>query len=100
MASRRREKLHGLAISDVAINQPVFITMVMLAVITFGILAFNTTPVNLLPDIDVPVVAVTVSYPGAGPESVADQVVKPVEDAVNTLEGLDHITSQASDGFG
>lgn len=100
MASRRREKLHGLAISDVAINQPVFITMVMLAVITFGILAFNTTPVNLLPDIDVPIVAVTVSYPGAGPESVADQVVKPIEDAVNTLEGLDHITSNASDGFG
>ena len=100
MASRRREKLHGLAISDVAINQPVFITMVMLAVITFGILAFNTTPVNLLPDIDIPVVAVTLTYPGAGPESVSDQVIKPVEDAVNTLEGLEHITSQASDGFG
>jgi HAE1 family hydrophobic/amphiphilic exporter-1 len=100
MASRQREKLHGLAISDVAINQPVFITMVMLAVITFGILAFNTTPVNLLPDIDVPVVAVTIAYPGAGPESVSDQVVKPVEDAVNTLEGLDHITSSANDGFG
>ncbi|NNJ11815.1 efflux RND transporter permease subunit [Chloroflexales bacterium ZM16-3] len=100
MAPRRREKLHGLAISDVAINQPVFITMIMLAVITFGILAFNTTPVNLLPDIDVPVVAVTISYSGAGPESVADQVVKPIEDAVNTLEGLEHITSQASDGFG
>ncbi len=100
MASRQREKLHGLAISDVAINQPVFITMVMLAIITFGILAFTTTPVNLLPDIEVPVVAVTLTYPGAGPESVSDQVIKPVEDAVNTLEGLDHITSQASDGFG
>jgi HAE1 family hydrophobic/amphiphilic exporter-1 len=100
MAPRQREKLHGLAISDIAINQPVFITMVMLAVITFGILAFNTTPVNLLPDIDVPVVAVTLAYPGAGPESVSDQVVKPVEDAVNTLEGLEHITSSASDGVG
>ncbi len=100
MASRRREKLHGLAISDVAINQPVFITMIMLAIITFGILAFRTTPVNLLPDIDVPIVAVTVTYPGAGPESIADQVVIPLEDALNTLEGLDHITSQSNEGFG
>ncbi|NTW03824.1 MAG: efflux RND transporter permease subunit, partial [Oscillochloris sp.] len=100
MASRRREKLHGLAISDIAINQPVFITMVMLAIITFGILAFNTTPVNLLPDIDVPVVAVTFNYTGAGPESVADQVIKPVEDSVNTLEGLDNIIAQANDGYG
>ncbi|MCX7791721.1 MAG: efflux RND transporter permease subunit [Chloroflexaceae bacterium] len=95
----QKEKLNGLWISDMSIRQPVFITMIMLAVLTFGILAFRTTPVNLLPDIDVPVMAVSITYPGAGPESVADQVVKPIEDAVNTLGGLEDITSQASEGF-
>jgi HAE1 family hydrophobic/amphiphilic exporter-1 len=94
-----KEKLHGLWISDVSIRQPVFITMVMLAIITFGILAFRTTPVNLLPDIDVPVMSVAVAYPGAGPESVADQVVQPLEEAVNTIAGLEDITSQASEGL-
>ncbi|MCS6880974.1 MAG: efflux RND transporter permease subunit [Oscillochloridaceae bacterium] len=95
----QKEKLNGLWISDMSIRQPVFITMIMLAVLTFGILAFRTTPVNLLPDIDIPVMAVSITYPGAGPESVADQVVKPIEDAVNTLAGLEDITSQASEGF-
>lgn len=95
---RRRVKLNGLSISDTAIQQPVFITMVMLAVLTFGILAFRTTPVNLLPDFEVPVVAVTVAYPGAGPESVAEQVIEPIEDEVSTISGLQHITANANEG--
>ncbi len=101
MATPRRpnEKLNGLAIADVSIRQPVFITMVMLAVITFGLLAFRTTPVNLLPDIDVPVMSVAIAYPGAGPESVADQVVRPIEDAVNTIAGLKDLNATASEGL-
>ncbi|MBO9337704.1 MAG: efflux RND transporter permease subunit [Chloroflexus sp.] len=98
MAPQRREKLNGIWISDISIRQPVFITMVMLAFITFGILSFRSTPVNLLPEIDVPIIAVSVTYPGAGPESVVDQVVKPIENAVNTLAGLKHITAQANEG--
>jgi HAE1 family hydrophobic/amphiphilic exporter-1 len=99
MAARRREKLNGLAISDTSIRQPVFISMIMLAVVTFGLLSFRATPVNLLPDIDIPVFSVSITYQGAGPESVAEQVVKPIEDAVNTIAGLKHITSQSSEGF-
>lgn len=99
MATREsREKLNGMGISDTAIRQPVFITMMMLLAITFGILSYTTLPVNLLPEISVPVVAVTVSYPGAGPSSVVDQVAKPIEQAVNTLSGIKHITSTSSDG--
>lgn len=99
MAMREsREKLNGMGISDTAIRQPVFITMMMLLAITFGILSYSTLPVNLLPEISVPVVAVTVAYPGAGPSSVVDQVAKPIEQAVNTLSGIKHITSTSSDG--
>jgi HAE1 family hydrophobic/amphiphilic exporter-1 len=95
---RREEKLNGMPISDTSIRQPVFVTMLMLLTIVFGILAFRSLPVNLLPDFEVPVIAVTVPYPGAGPESVADQVAKPIEDAVNTIEGIENITTNASEG--
>ena len=99
MATREsREKLNGMGISDTAIRQPVFITMMMLLAITFGILSYNTLPVNLLPEINLSIVAVTVNYPGAGPSSVVEQVAKPIEQAVNTLSGIKHITSTSSDG--
>jgi hydrophobic/amphiphilic exporter-1 (mainly G- bacteria), HAE1 family len=95
----KREKLSGMPISDTSIRQPVFVTMLMLLVITFGLLAFRTLPVNLLPDFEIPVIAVSVPYPGAGPESVAEQVAKPIEDSINTIEGIDHITSTSSEGL-
>ncbi|MFZ9858103.1 MAG: efflux RND transporter permease subunit [Roseiflexaceae bacterium] len=94
-----REQLNGMPISDTSIRQPVFITMMMLLAITFGVLSFNTMPVNLLPEINLPIVAVTVQYPGAGPNSVVEQVTKPIEEAVNTLGGIKHITSNSSEGL-
>ncbi len=98
MAPKPREMLKGMAISDTAIRQPVFITMLMLLAVTFGILSYTSIPVNLLPEISVPIVAVTISYPGAGPNSVVEQVGKPVEQVINTISGIKHITSTSSDG--
>jgi hydrophobic/amphiphilic exporter-1 (mainly G- bacteria), HAE1 family len=92
-------KLSGMPISDTAIRQPVFITMLMLLAVTIGLLAYTSLPVNLFPDVAIPVVAVSVPYPGAGPESVADQVAKPIEDRLNTLSGVKHITSTSSEGI-
>jgi hydrophobic/amphiphilic exporter-1 (mainly G- bacteria), HAE1 family len=92
------EKLNGMVISDTSIRQPVFITMIMLLVVVVGALAYSSMPVNLLPDIDIPTVAVVMTYPGAGPESMADQVAKPLEDQLQTLNGLDHITSVNREG--
>jgi HAE1 family hydrophobic/amphiphilic exporter-1 len=98
MARSSREKLNGMIISDTSIRQPVFITMLMLLAVVIGLLSYTTLPVNLLPDISVPYVFVSVAYPGAGPESVADQVAKPIEDQLNTLTGVKHITSSSSEG--
>ncbi|HMP41557.1 MAG TPA: efflux RND transporter permease subunit, partial [Roseiflexaceae bacterium] len=100
MATKKRgEQLNGMPISDTSIRQPVFITMLMLLTVTFGLLSFRTLPVNLLPDFEVPVLVVTVAYPGAGPESVAEQVAKPIEDAVNTINNLKTITSSSNEGI-
>src|SRR3954465_2855044 len=92
------EKLNGMVIADTSIRQPVFITMLMLLVVVIGALAYSSLPVNLLPDIDIPTVAVIMTYPGAGAESMADQVAKPLEDQLQTLNGLDHLTSVNREG--
>src|SRR6266511_5125657 len=94
---RQGQKLYGNPIADTAIRQPVFIAMIMLLALTIGLLAYTTLPVNLFPEIAIPVVAISVPYPGAGPESVADQVAKPIEDRLNTLNGVKHITSTSSE---
>jgi len=92
-------QLNGNPVSDTSIKQPVLITMLMLLIVVIGLLAYRSLPVNLLPDFSVPVVAVSLSYPGAGPESVAEQVTKPIEETLNTISGVDHITSNSSEGF-
>ncbi|CAA9365241.1 MAG: RND multidrug efflux transporter; Acriflavin resistance protein [uncultured Chloroflexia bacterium] len=54
--------------------------MLMLLAVVIGWLGYSTLPVNLLPDIEIPTIAVQIRYPGAEPESMADQVAKPIED--------------------
>ncbi len=91
-------ELDGVAISDTSIRQPVFITMLMLLTIVMGMLSYFSLPVNLYPSFDWPVIAVQVLYPGAGPQSVAEQVAEPVEDAIISINGVKHITSESYEG--
>jgi hydrophobic/amphiphilic exporter-1 (mainly G- bacteria), HAE1 family len=94
----KEPKLEGVAIADTAIRQPVFITMMVLLAIVGGLLAYSTLPVNFLPDFSVPTVSISVNYQGADPQTMADQVAKPIEDALTTISGVDHITTNASQG--
>jgi HAE1 family hydrophobic/amphiphilic exporter-1 len=98
-SSRPKERLAGMAISDVSIQQPVFVTMMMLLAVVIGLLAYRSLPVNSLPDFSVPIVAVSVSYPGAGPETVAQQVSEPIEETLNTISGVDTISSTSNEGL-
>lgn len=97
--AEREPELKGMIISDTSIKQPVFITMLMLLAIVVGGLAYSTLPVNLLPDFEIPVVAVTITYPGVGPETMAEQVAKPIEDQLITLSGVQHVSSISRDSF-
>ncbi len=90
--------LNGNPIADTAIRQPVFITMLMLLAVVIGLLAYRSLPVNFLPDISVATVSISVSYSGAGPQTMADQVAKPIEDTLTTINGIDHITTNANEG--
>ncbi|WP_323034474.1 efflux RND transporter permease subunit [Pararhodobacter sp.] len=85
-------------LTRISVNQPVFATMIMVALMVVGIYSFQRLPIEQLPDVDFPVVAVVVSYPGASPEAVENDIIIPIEDAVNTISGIDSIQSTARSG--
>jgi len=98
MTAPPEPKLCGNPIADTSIRQPIFILMLVLLGLVVGALAYSTLPLNLTPDIDLPTISVVIPYPGAGPESMADQVARPVEDQLKTLSGVRHITSSSIEG--
>ncbi|MHA6730871.1 efflux RND transporter permease subunit [Devosia sp. A369] len=85
-------------LTRISVNHPVFATMIMVAIMVFGVYSYQHLPIEQMPDVDLPVVAVVVSYPGASPEAVEADVVEPLEAAVNTIAGLDTIQSTAQAG--
>jgi len=85
-------------LTRISIRQPVFTTMVMLALIIIGLASYQRLPIEQMPDVDFPVVAITASYPGASPEAVESDVLEPLEDAVSTIAGLDTIEATARSG--
>ena len=87
-------------LTRISVNQPVFATMVMIALMVFGVYSFQRLSVEELPDVDFPVVAVILSYPGASPEAVETDLIEPIEDAVNTISGIDEVRSTARSGSG
>ena len=83
---------------NIAIKQPVFMSMILLAGIVMGVLAFTQMPVNLYPDVEFPVLVVNTIYPGASPSEVEDQVTSVLEKELTTVSGLDSIDSTSSEG--
>ncbi|MEJ2580337.1 MAG: efflux RND transporter permease subunit, partial [Acidobacteriota bacterium] len=83
---------------EIAIRRPVFTFMMMVALVVFGILGYSTLPVNLLPSIDFPMVTVITILPGASPEVMESDVTDVIEAAVNTIEGIDQLTSYSGQG--
>jgi HAE1 family hydrophobic/amphiphilic exporter-1 len=89
-----------VGLTRLSILRPLFITMVVLAMVVVGLVSYVRLGVDLLPAIDFPVVSVVVPYPGAGPESIEQLVVKPIEDALAGERNLDYIISQSNEGIG
>jgi HAE1 family hydrophobic/amphiphilic exporter-1 len=76
-----------------SISRPVFTTMVMFAIALFGVFMYRSLSVDQFPEVDLAVITVVSVYPGADPSSVENQVSTPVEDAMNTLSGIDELRS-------
>ncbi len=85
-------------ITRTSIAQPVFATMVMVAIAVLGVFSYQRLHVEQMPDVSLPFVFIQTAYPGAAPEAVEADVTKPIEYAVNTVAGVKNIRSNSLEG--
>lgn len=84
--------------SELFIKKPIMTTLVMVFVLIFGIAAYTTLPISDLPAVDVPVIVVTVMYPGASPDTMASAVAAPLENEFTQIQGLQNMLSDNTEG--
>jgi hydrophobic/amphiphilic exporter-1 (mainly G- bacteria), HAE1 family len=83
----------------VAINNPVFATMVMVAICVLGMFSYARLPVEQMPEVNLPFLIIQTSYPGASPEQIEADLTKPVENAVNGASGVKLVRSLSLEGL-
>jgi HAE1 family hydrophobic/amphiphilic exporter-1 len=86
-------------LAEVCIRRPVFAAMLILALVVVGAASFQRLGVDRFPSVDLPTVSVQVTLPGASTEEVESEVSQPVEEAINTVEGIDELRSISTSGF-
>ena len=86
-------------VAELFIKRPVMTTLVMLAILLFGVMAYRMLPVSDLPNVDFPTILVSASLPGATPDTMASAVAMPLEKQFSTIAGVDSMTSTSSQGF-
>ncbi|HEX6036996.1 efflux RND transporter permease subunit, partial [Longimicrobium sp.] len=85
-------------LSDVSIKRPVFATMMMVTLVVLGIAGYQRLAIDEYPDVSYPIVVAQTTYPGASPEVMEREVSRPIEEALNTVQGIQEITSTSFEG--
>jgi HAE1 family hydrophobic/amphiphilic exporter-1 len=81
------------------IRRPVFTTMLVMLLVVFGATSYPSLGIDLYPDIDFPIVNVTITYTGASPEEMEGLITKPIEDAVSSVSGIKTLSSVSREGI-
>ncbi|MEN9478237.1 MAG: hypothetical protein RLZZ300_2378, partial [Pseudomonadota bacterium] len=87
-----------MSLPELCIRRPVMTTLMMVALLIFGIIGYRALPVSELPAVDFPTISVSASLPGASPETMAAAVATPLEGQFSTIAGLDSMTSTSAQG--
>src|SRR4051812_24157841 len=87
-----------MKLADVSVRRPVFAVMITAALVVLGAASYFGLGLDLMPKTDVPVVTVSVSLPGASAEEVETQITKRIEEAVNTISGIDELRATSDQG--
>jgi hydrophobic/amphiphilic exporter-1 (mainly G- bacteria), HAE1 family len=85
-------------LSNIAVRRPVFACVLMLVLVVVGFVGYRTLGVDKFPKVDFPLITIVTPYPGASPGAVETDVTQKIEEAVNTVNGLDTLTSTSTDG--
>jgi HAE1 family hydrophobic/amphiphilic exporter-1 len=88
----------GLGIADLCIKRPVFATMINLFLVVLGYFSFQQIGVDQFPNVELPIVTVTTTLRGASPEEMETSVTKPLEEIINTVQGIDELSSITTEG--
>ncbi|WP_413560102.1 efflux RND transporter permease subunit [Bdellovibrio sp. HCB209] len=87
-----------MSLPKLSISRPIFITCITIAIVIVGWAGYKSMPVDLFPDVSVPVITVQTVYPGAGPAEIETLVSRPLEDEVSTISGIKRMTSKSMEG--
>ena len=86
-------------LAQICIQRPVFATMLILALVVVGLASYRSLGVDYFPKVEFPYVNISTVLAGASPEEVESQVTKPLEEAVNTISGIDELNSTSAEGI-
>ncbi len=86
-------------LAEICVKRPVFATMLILSLVVVGAFSFMSLGVDLFPKIDFPTITITVVNPGASPQEIETEVTDKVEEAVNTISGIDELRSTSIEGI-
>jgi HAE1 family hydrophobic/amphiphilic exporter-1 len=86
-------------LAEICVRRPVFASVLILSLTVIGAFAFGQLGVDRLPQVDFPTVSVTTRLPGAAPEQVESEVTDKIEEAVNTISGIDQLNSNSAEGI-
>jgi hydrophobe/amphiphile efflux-1 (HAE1) family protein len=88
-----------VTLAEVSIRRPVFTIVVSLLIVLFGAVSVTQLGVREYPSVDPPSISITTSYPGAAAEVMQAQVTEPIEEAINTVAGIETLTSNSREGL-
>ncbi|MBF0351978.1 MAG: efflux RND transporter permease subunit [SAR324 cluster bacterium] len=84
--------------SQISVQRPVLITMLVMIVMILGGISLQRIPIDLMPEITYPTLSVITSYENAGPEEIENLITRPIEQAVSAVPGVEDVTSRSSSG--
>ncbi len=87
-----------MGLPKLAVKRPITIVMITLAVLLLGFISLTRLPIDLLPNLELPVMAVSVSYQGVGPQEIESLISIPLEESIGTVNGIESITTRSSEG--
>lgn len=87
-----------MKLTQIAVDNPVFATMMMVALLVLGLFSYRQLGVDQFPNVDFPIVVVSTDYPGASPETVETEISRKIEEQVNAIAGLKTLTSRSFEG--
>jgi hydrophobic/amphiphilic exporter-1 (mainly G- bacteria), HAE1 family len=89
-----------MSITELSVRRPTAVAMGVVLILGLGVVGYLNLGADLFPSVNTPILAVSSTYPGAGAEEVDKEVIKPIEDAVSGLNGIDAIRSTSGTGYG